>query len=167
MKTLHALFLPLLLALALGLTAGTAQAALSKAPAPTTHGQNTATAAFGPCTPFTGADNPHVSSTEFVASALGWWRNGTCNGTTAQVRTCLLEWWRNSNGVGQWVVKKCNQAKIKAAPTGTRKPSVTARATCNSAAFTGWANLVDVDVDGVWDSSETGYKTANIYCRRF
>lgn len=30
----------------------------------------------------------------------------------------------------------------------------------------GWANLVDVDVNGSWDNGETGYKTDNIFCRR-
>ncbi len=118
---------------------------------------------LGPCNPFTGADNPHESDGE--VSGHGWWRRGTCDGDKATVRTCLLEWWVGSDGTKRWVTKKCVPKKVKPAKNGTRKPSVTARRTCTSNHYTGWANLVDVDVSGTWDNSEDGYKTANIWCR--
>lgn len=119
---------------------------------------------IGPCNPVTGADNPHVSDGD--VSGHGWWRNGTCSGDKATVRTCLLEWWRGDDGSIRWVTKKCVSKKVKAAKKGTRKPSVTARVGCTSTHYTGWANLVDVDVAGTWDNSEDGYKATNIYCRK-
>lgn len=125
-----------------------------------------AAAAASACTPFTGVDNPHVSGSEFVASGHGWWRKGTCSGSKATVTTCLLEWWVGNDGQGRWVTKKCQPGVVKAAPSGTRKPSVTARVGCTNRVYTGWANVVDVDVSGVVDTGETSYRTANIYCRR-
>lgn len=122
--------------------------------------------AIGPCNPVTGSDKPHVSSSENVASAHGWWRRGDCSGDKADVRACLLEWWRGKDGTSKWVTKKCKTGRIKPAKKGKRKPSVTARVACTSLQETGWANLVDVDVNGSWDNGETGYKTDNIYCRR-
>lgn len=122
--------------------------------------------AVGPCNPVTGSDRPHESSSEDVASAHGWWRRGTCSGEKADVRACLLEWWRGKDGTSKWVTKKCKTGAIKPAKKNKRKPSVTARVACTSLQETGWANLVDVDVHGAWDNGETGYKTNNIYCRR-
>lgn len=136
--------------------------------APNSTSSNTAITTASACTPYTGVDNPHVSSSEFVASGHGWWRKGNCSGTTATVTTCLLEWWVGSDSTGRWVTKKCNNEPnpIKPAPYGTRKPSVTARIGCTNSKYTGWANVVDVNVNGVSDTSETRYMTANIYCRR-
>lgn len=121
---------------------------------------------LGACNPVTGADKPHLSSSEDVASAHGWWRRGTCSGNKAAVRACLLEWWRGKDGTSKWVTKKCKTATVKPAKKGSRKPSVTVRVGCTSLRETGWANLVDVDVSGEWDNGESGYMTDNVFCRR-
>lgn len=78
----------------------------------------------------------------------------------------MLEWWRGDDGSMRWITKKCVSTKVKAAKKGTGKPSVTARVGCTSSHYTGWANLVDVDVAGTWDNSEDGYEATNIYCRK-
>lgn len=119
---------------------------------------------IGPCNPATYADNPHKTGGE--VSAHGWWRKGTCKGTKATVRVCLLEWWRDSHGKYRWVNKGCHSASIKQAGK-SRKPAVNKRRACTSSSNTGWANLVDVDVDvaGTWDNTEDGTKLANVYCR--
>lgn len=72
-----------------------------------------------------------------------------------------------SNGTKEWVTKKCVTKRIQAAKPSTRKPAVNARVACESNRLTGWANLVDVDVDGTWDNTEVGYKTANLNCRNY
>lgn len=81
------------------------------------------------------------------------------------MRTCLFEWYTDSDGNRIWDEKKCTEDDIRPAPKDSRKPAVTARRACDSHADTGWANLVDVDVNGTWDSGEESQKVANVLCR--
>lgn len=45
--------------------------------------------AVGPCTPVSGRDNPHRSSTGIAVSGHGWWDRGDCDGSRADVMNCL------------------------------------------------------------------------------
>ena len=119
---------------------------------------------FG-CSPSTGADDPHISSTGWAASGHGWWDKGTCSGATAHVTARLYEWYTNGSS-GGWVFK------AKGGPTSLRPNSagggrVTARKDCEAGNLTDWLNVVDVDVDGQADNSDVGERQNDITCRVF
>ncbi|MFF4325848.1 hypothetical protein ACFYZT_04970 [Streptomyces sp. NPDC001591] len=52
-------------------------------------------AALG-CTPVSGRDNPHRSSTGVTASGHGWWQKENCSNDRAKVFTCLYEWYTDN-----------------------------------------------------------------------
>jgi hypothetical protein len=115
------------------------------------------------CSPATGADDPHISSTGWAASGHGWWDKGSCSGSTAHVTGRLYEWYTNGSS-GGWVFK------AKAGPTQLRPYSsgggrVTARKDCEAGNLTDWLNVVDVDVDGQVDNSDVGERQNDITCR--
>ena len=117
---------------------------------------------FG-CSPSTGADDPHISSTGWAASGHGWWNKGTCTGATAHVTARLYEWYTNGS-TGGWVFK------AKGGPTSLRPNSagggrVTARKDCEAGNLTDWLNVVDVDVDGQADNSDVSERQNDITCR--
>jgi hypothetical protein len=63
-------------------------------------------AALG-CTPVSGRDNPHRSSTGVAASGHGWSGKGSCNNDRADVLNCLYEWYTDRS----WRMKTCSPVK--------------------------------------------------------
>jgi hypothetical protein len=113
------------------------------------------------CTPYTGVDNPHRSSTGFAVSGHGWWNKGTCHNNTAYVTVWLLEYYSD----GTWRQKAYNRREIRTYSSSGQR--VTARRDCSNSTYTGWMNLVDVDVVGESDDATRYYRIANVYCRVF
>lgn len=112
------------------------------------------------CTPDTGVDDPHRSSTGIVVSGHGWWNKGNCENDTATVTVCLYEYYTD----GTWRRKKCNEnANLK--PGGGSSRRVNARRDCDSTAMTSWRNHVDVDVNWEVDTGEVRYRQATVACR--
>ncbi|NTV38512.1 MAG: hypothetical protein HGA51_00930 [Demequinaceae bacterium] len=114
----------------------------------------------GGCTPVSGADSPHKSGT--YVSAHGSWEKGTCTNPTALVTTCLYEAYgdANHNFVG-WYLLDCAERTVK--PGTSKRANV--RVNCPSTATTGFLNIVDVDVVGQNDTSETASRENNVNCR--
>lgn len=112
------------------------------------------------CTPDTGVDNRHRSSTGIAVSGHGWWNKGNCTGDTATVQTCLYEYYTD----GTWRRKACGEnGNLK--PGGGGVSRVPARRDCDTTEMTSWRNHVDVDVNWEADSGEVGYRQANVACR--
>lgn len=108
-------------------------------------------------------DYVHVSSSAPPqASGHGWWVNGNCRATLADVTVQLQQYysdgrWRNSGTVGRARVRSGGGAGNRA----------TGRAGCNSRSVTGWRSVVDVDVVGIVDSpNKLTTSGRNISCRR-
>jgi hypothetical protein len=118
-------------------------------------------AAFG-CTPGSGRDNPHRSSTGVAVSAHGWWTKGSCTANTAHVFNCLYEWYTDNT----WRQKACSPTK-QLSPGGGSANRTVARANCSNTLNTSWRNHVDVDVDGQIDTAEAPYNQASVLCRVF
>ena len=115
---------------------------------------------FGPCTPYSGRDNPHRSSTGVAVSGHGWWGKGDCSNNSARVYNCLYEWYTDNS----WRQKDCS-AKAVLSPGGGSSDRTTARRSCGSLLVTSWRNHVDVDVIGEWDSGENPMRQADVDCR--
>lgn len=112
------------------------------------------------CTPETGVDNPHRSSTGVAVSGHGWWNKGDCTGDTATVKTCLYEYYTD----GTWRRKACGEnGNLK--PGGGSVSRVPARRDCDTTQMTSWRNHVDVDVNWEVDSGEVRYRQADVACR--
>lgn len=114
---------------------------------------------FG-CTPESGVDNPHRSSTGVAVSGHGWWNKGNCDNDTATVTVCLYEWYTD----GTWRQKACS-SNGNLRPGGGSSARVTARRHCETTEMTSWRNHVDVDVNGEIDSGEVLYRQADVACR--
>lgn len=114
------------------------------------------------CTPVSGRDNPHRSSTGVAVSGHGWWDKGTCSNNRANVYNCLYEWYTDNT----WRQKACSPIK-ELAPGGGSGNRTTARRNCDNTSYTSWRNHVDVDVIGEADTAEWPYRQANVYCRVF
>lgn len=121
---------------------------------------NVQEAAIGPCTPYSGRDNPHRSSTGVAVSGHGWWDKGDCSNNRANVYNCLYEWYTANT----WRQKKCSSKK-ELAPGGGSSNRTVARRDCANTLYTSWRNHVDVDVIGEWDTAENPMRQAEIYCR--
>lgn len=121
--------------------------------------QGTDTALFG-CTPVSGRDNPHRSSTGFAVSGHGSWDRGSCSNSRADVLNCLYEFYTD----GSYRQKACS-AVVELSPGGGSGNRTTARRDCNDAGKTTWRNHVNVDVKGEIDSNEVPYNQADVYCR--
>lgn len=112
------------------------------------------------CTPETGVDNPHRSSTGVAVSGHGWWNKGNCSSDTATVTVCLYEYYTD----GTWRQKACNtDGNLK--PGGGSSRRVPARHDCDGTEMTSWRNHVDVDVNWEIDSGEVPYRQADVACR--
>lgn len=116
------------------------------------------TAAAGPCTPFSGRDNPHKSSGD--VSGHGWWKKGECSNNLADVYNCLYEYYTDNT----WRQKACSPTKRLRPYTGSGDRTVARRA-CSNSLYTSWRNHVDVDVVGEWDTAEKPMRQDEIYCR--
>ncbi|WP_228450054.1 hypothetical protein [Streptomyces alkaliterrae] len=114
------------------------------------------------CTPVSGRDNPHRSSTGVAVSGHGWWDKGTCSNNRAMVWNCLYEWYTDNT----WRRKACSPRK-ELAPGGGSANRTVARHNCDNTALTSWRNHVDVDVIGEWDTAEQPYRQADVRCRVF
>lgn len=115
------------------------------------------------CTPISGRDNPHISSTVLnpvTISGHGWWSRGTCTKYTANVYNCLYEYYDDNS----WRQKVCSTTRTLS-PGGGSANRTAANRTCSSLLLTSWRNHVDVDVIDEWDSSEFPYNEATIKCR--
>lgn len=120
---------------------------------------DSAALAFG-CTPGTGVDNPHRSSTGVAVSGHGWWTKGSCNNNTARVTVCLYEYYTD----GSWVLKTCSTNGNLSAGGGSAA-RVTARRDCETTELTSWRSHVDVDVNSEVDTAEVPYRQADVACR--
>lgn len=118
---------------------------------------------WNPCTPISGRDNPHRSSTGVAVSGHGWWDKGSCSKSRANVYNCLYEYYTDRT----WRRKACS-ATVVLAPGGGSGNRSTARKDCDSTALTSWRNHVDVDVIDESDTSEWPYNQGPaINCRVF
>lgn len=117
------------------------------------------------CTPVSGVDNPHISSTSSTdaVQAHGWWKKGTCTAATAHVQVCLYEYFTNGSE-GYWERMNCSP-RNPLKPGGGSSYRVTAHEDCNDDTRVSWRAHVDVDVDGQIDTSEVPYRQADVYCR--
>ncbi len=121
---------------------------------------STAEAALFGCTPVSGRDNPHRSSTGVAVSGHGWWDKGTCSNNKAKVYNCLYEWYTDNT----WRQKKCSVTK-ELSPGGGSSNRTTARRDCDNTLQTSWRNHVDVDVVGEIDTGENPMRQADVNCR--
>ncbi|MGH3786470.1 MAG: hypothetical protein ACRDRG_07930 [Pseudonocardiaceae bacterium] len=112
------------------------------------------------CTPVSGRDNPHRSSTGVAVSGHGWWNKGNCSNNRANVYNCLYEWYTDNS----WRQKACSPTK-ELAPGGGSSSRTVARRDCHDTLLTSWRNHVDVDVIGEIDTGEWPYNQANVSCR--
>lgn len=118
-------------------------------------------AAIG-CTPVSGRDNPHRSSTGVAVSAHGWWNKGDCSNNRANVYNCIYEWYSDNT----WRRKDCSVTK-ELRPRKDGGGRTTARRNCDNTALTSWRNHVDVDVIGEIDTAEKPMRQQDVYCRVF
>lgn len=114
------------------------------------------------CTPVSGRDNPHRSTSDGPTSVSGhgWWGKGTCTHATATVYNCLYEYYTD----GTWRRKACS-TKQSLPPGSGRGNRTTARRGCNDYSLTSWRKIVDVDVNGQSDTAEEPMNQANVTCR--
>jgi hypothetical protein len=122
---------------------------------------NAEAAAFG-CTPVSGRDNPHRSSTGVAVSGHGWWDKGTCSNNQADVYNCIYEWYTDNT----WRRKDCSLTR-RLSPGGGSGNRTTARRDCANTRLTSWRNHVDVDVVGEIDTAENPYRQNDVNCRVF
>jgi hypothetical protein len=113
------------------------------------------------CTPVSGRDNPHRSSTGVAVSGHGWWGKGNCANNRANVYNCLYEWYTDNS----WRQKACSPTKELAPGTGGSSNRTVARRDCGDTLRTSWRNHVDVDVIGEIDTGEWPYRQADVDCR--
>ncbi|MEU3568601.1 hypothetical protein AB0E96_09260 [Kitasatospora sp. NPDC036755] len=116
-------------------------------------------AAFG-CTPVSGRDNPHRSSTGVAVSGHGWWNKGSCHNDRARVYNCLYEWYTDNT----WRQKACSKPKVLK-PGGGKSNRTVARHDCRDTQRTSWRNHVDVDVIDEIDTPERPMNQADVDCR--
>jgi hypothetical protein len=128
-------------------------------PAAQSPGAASQTALIG-CTPVSGRDNPHRSSTGVAVSGHGWWGKGNCDNNRANVYNCLYEWYTDNT----WRQKACSPKK-ELAPGGGSSNRTVARKNCSNTVRTSWRNHVDVDVIGEIDSGEWPHRQADVNCR--
>lgn len=114
------------------------------------------------CTPVSGRDNPHRSSTGVAVSGHGWWDKGNCSNNRANVYNCLYEWYTDNS----WRQKACSPTK-ELAPGGGSSNRTVARNDCSNTLRTSWRNHVDVDVIGEIDTGEWPHNQADVDCRVF
>lgn len=112
------------------------------------------------CTPVSGRDNPHRSSTGVAASGHGWWDKGNCSNNRANVYNCLYEWYTDNS----WRQIACSPTK-ELAPGGGSSNRTVARQDCADSTRTSWRNHVDVDVIGESDTGEWPFNQADVDCR--
>ncbi len=112
------------------------------------------------CTPESVPDSPHPSGGD--VSGHGFWRQGDCTGTQADVYPCLYEYYTDNT----WRQKACSPTE-RLYPGGGRGDRSTARAACESNVGTSWRNHVDVDVVDEIDTGENPYRQADVPCRVF
>lgn len=115
------------------------------------------------CTPYSGRDNPHISSTIIsprTISGHGWWNPGTCTKLTANVYNCLYEYYDDNT----WRQKVCSPTRKVYAGGGSSNRTA-ANITCSTSVLTSWRNHVDVDVINESDSAEFPFNGENVTCR--
>lgn len=115
---------------------------------------------IGPCTPESGVDNPHRSSTGVAASGHGWWKQGTCENDEAKVYNCLYRFWTSDE---LWHKQACSDVKTLK-PGGGSSNRTVARKDCKSTKSKLWRNHVDVDVINEWDTAEKPMRQATVNC---
>jgi len=115
------------------------------------------------CSYLTRGDNPHRSGAD--VSAHGWWhrRSASCP-TYADVTVVLQQYWCDFYGC-RWISRASGKKRVL--PGGGAGRRANARRHCDSSAYTGWRNVVDVDLVGVSDPADKKYYIKNVYCRDF
>jgi hypothetical protein len=129
---------------------------------PDTAPEGDAEAAAIGCTPESGRDNPHRSSTGVAVSGHGWWNKGNCSNDRANVFNCIYEWYTDNT----WRRKDCSVTK-ELRPRRAGGGRTTARRECANTAVTSWRNHVDVDVIGEIDTAENPMRQNDVACRVF
>ena len=115
------------------------------------------------------ADNPHLSSTGFAASAHGWWMssNSALCPSHADVSVSLSAYYCYYPEIGpticEWRQVNFNEARIR--PGGGSVNRTAARNDCTGPDLVGYRSIVDVDLVGVPDSYSqvTRYNDVNCY----
>jgi hypothetical protein len=148
--------------LSLTAVATPAAAAVTTAPAPvrsvaTVDGSRAAAAAA--CVFYTNGDYVHISTSEpQTASGHGWWTNKDCPTPLADV-SVRLQLLKN----GAWTDVAWSSKTV--GPGGGAGSRATARVECKTIAWSQWRSVVDVDLVGLFDTTEV-YTTAarGLYC---
>ena len=108
-------------------------------------------------------DNPLLSDGE--VSAHGWWMagNNECR-RYAEVENWLQQWTCDASGGNcNWVEVAHNETRV--GPGGRRGRRNTARRQCATSTLTGYRNMVDVELVGVFDPADRRYRIVDFGCR--
>lgn len=119
------------------------------------------------CTFFHRSDNPHISSTSSTIAVQShcWWDNVDCSASTATVTIGLLRSERNLNPDDFHDVGRRGKSRVVAG--GGKGNRATTHFDCNPGDVAWYKAWVDVDVDGVIDSSDiTWSNTVKVSCHR-
>lgn len=115
----------------------------------------------GSCDYETDGDYPHRSGTD--VSAHGWWHRYSASCPTyADVTVWLQQYWCDAWGC-RWITRATGSKRVL--PGGGSGRRATARKYCDTSQYTGWRNVVDVDLVGVSDPADKKYIIQNVYCR--
>lgn len=117
----------------------------------------------GSCSYDTRGDYPHPSGSD--VSAHGWWvyLSGSCP-AQADVTVYLQQYWCDGWGC-RWITRATGEKRVYAGGGSANRAN--ARTYCDSSEYTGWRNVVDVDLVGVSDPADKAYITSNVYCRDY
>jgi hypothetical protein len=118
-----------------------------------------ARAALETCVFYTRGDFVHVSSTEpQAASGHGWWTNGDCPTPLADV-SVRLQLLKN----GTWTDVAWGS---KVVPSGGGAGNrATARVNCRTIAWNQWRSVIDVDLLGMFDTTDVLItQTRGLFC---
>ena len=123
----------------------------------------TAQTVAGSCSYETRGDWPHRSGAD--VSAHGWWiyLSGSCP-SQADVTVYLQQYWCDAWGC-RWITRAQGAKRVYAGGGSANRAN--ARKYCDSSEYTGWRNVVDVDLVGVSDPSDKAYIIQNVYCRDY
>lgn len=123
----------------------------------------TAQTVAGSCSYDTRGDWPHRSGTD--VSAHGWWvfLSGSCP-AQADVTVDLQQYWCDNWGC-RWITRARGSKRVYAGGGSANRAN--ARKYCDSSEYTGWRNVVDVDLVGVNDPADKAYIIQNVYCRDY
>jgi len=119
------------------------------------------------CNYTTEGDDPHISSSRNAVSAHGWWTTPGVSWhcpTYADVTVTLRLWVCNSISGNCWWTT-LNTGKKRVLAGGGSGKRANARTACSSSTPVGYRSIIDVDLVGQSDPSDTKEITLNVRCR--